>query len=91
MIFPLSYLVWIIVSRERSDINTNSLGTKRHGFLKPGDNQAVFTNLSPGNFTLKVWATDQENQWSNQPNLLPIQILAPGIELVVKAAFIYQY
>ncbi|MCB0601393.1 MAG: response regulator [Saprospiraceae bacterium] len=46
-------------------------------FLKPGDNQAVFTNLSPGNFTLKVWATDQENQWSNQPNLLPIQILAP--------------
>ncbi|WP_431245177.1 triple tyrosine motif-containing protein [Flavobacterium sp. P21] len=53
---------------EGFDDSWNYVGNKR---------SATYTNLAPGNYTLKVKATEKNGAWSKVPLELKIEILPP--------------
>lgn len=46
-------------------------------WVKTDNNQAIFTDLAPGNYTFEVYGANSDGVWSREPATLDIAILPP--------------
>jgi len=54
------------------------LGSTNEGIVDQGNNDELnLANLSPGRYTLNIWASNSDGVWSEHPRRLKIEILPP--------------
>jgi signal transduction histidine kinase/CheY-like chemotaxis protein/ligand-binding sensor domain-containing protein len=69
-------------SMEFSDIGNRTYRYQLEGFdpqaIEAGQaHSAVYTNLSPGDYTFKVWGRNRDGVWNPEPQRLIVRILPP--------------
>ncbi|MCB0431237.1 MAG: SpoIIE family protein phosphatase [Flavobacteriales bacterium] len=52
-------------------------GSDNHASPEQADNYAMFSNLGPGHYTLKVWACNGDKEWNKEPATYAFTILTP--------------
>lgn len=72
-----SFAVMDLTSPSKNQFKYRLIGLQENWILSGTKNEATFTNLAPGDYTLQVLGSNSRNAWTEQPTTLKITVLSP--------------